>query len=88
MSLFRARSIVQSWCSSLETSNQFELSNGTNSQSWCLATPSSVVCEFEKQTRTSVGEIVCESLFVLEIVNLTSGLIELLFGDLESIRAQ
>ena len=46
-----------------------------------------VVCEFEKQTRTSVGELVYGSLFVIEIVKLTSALIELHFGDLESIRS-
>ena len=56
---------------SRSTSNQFELSDGTSSQSSWLTTPSSVVPEFENKP-TSVGEIVYESLFVLEIVNLTS----------------
>ena len=46
-----------------------------------------VVCEFEKQTPTSAGELVYGSLFVIEIVKLTSALIELHFGDLESIRS-
>ena len=39
-----------------------------------------VVCELEKQTRTAVGEMVYGSLFVFEIVNLTTALSELHFG--------